>query len=207
MELKKTTQPEAENRTRFTLILRVKDQHDEASWEDFVHIYHGYIYAIIRKMNISTPDTEDLTQQLLLNIWNKLPQTEVHEIRRFRSWLAKITRDLVIDFIRKRSRESKRLEQVEQDSTMFYLDTVNLSDIERIAEQEWKLHIAHLALTNIEPFFSGQAIKVFRLNFEGMGINEIAKKLDLKENSVYRLRNRVKKRLIQEISQLREELE
>jgi len=207
MEKERTTQPEADNRTRLTLILRVKDQHDEASWEDFVRIYHGYIYAIIRKMNISAPDTEDLVQQLLLNIWNKLPQTEVREIRRFRSWLAKITRNLVIDFIRKRSREVNRLKQAEQDSTMTYLNAIRLPDIDRIAEREWKLHLAHLALANIEPLFSGRAIEVFRLNFGGMEIKKIAKKLDLQENSVYRLRNRVKKRLMQEIARLRNELE
>jgi DNA-binding CsgD family transcriptional regulator len=40
-----------------------------------------------------------------------------------------------------------------------------------------------------------------------MEIAAIAEKLGLQENSVYRLRNRVKKRLILEIEQLREELD
>ncbi len=204
---KNTTKTEELRRTRLTLILRVKDQHDEASWEDFVRIYHGYIYAIIRKMNISATDCEDLVQQLLLKIWKKLPQTDVKEIRSFRSWLAKITRELVIDFIRKCSREAKRLEQAERDSTMSYLSAIELPDIDRIAEREWKLHLTHLALTNIEPLFLGRTIEVFRLSIEGMEIKEIAQKLDLQENSVYRLRNRVKKRLKQEIARLRDELE
>jgi len=207
MQKDPTTPTEEFNRTRLTLILRVKDQHDEASWEDFVHIYHGYIYAIIRKMNISAPDTEDLVQQLLLNIWNKLPQTDVQEIRRFRSWLAKITRNLVIDFIRKHSSEAERLKKAEQDITLSYLNAIRLPDIDKIAEREWILHLTDLALKNIESLFSGQAIEVFRLNFEGMEVKEIAKKLGLQENSVYRLRNRVKKRLIQEIARLRDELE
>ena len=47
----------------------------------------------------------------------------------------------------------------------------------------------------------------FRLSLKGKAVEEIAEELDLKENSVYRLKNRVKERLIQEIRHLREELE
>lgn len=195
------------NRTRITLIQRVTNQHDEASWEDFVRIYRGYIYAIIRRMNISDSDAEDLTQQLMLNMWNKLPNTDVEQIRRFRSWLATITKNFVTDFIRKRIREAERLEKAEQDTTLSYLKAIRLPEIDDIAEKEWKLHLAHLALENIKPLFSGHAIEVFKLSLEGKEIKTIAEQLELQENSVYRLKNRVKKRLIMEIELLREELE
>ncbi len=194
-------------RTRITLIQRVKNQRDAASWEDFVRIYRNYIYAIIRNMNISNHDAEDLVQQLMLNMWNKLPKTDVEQIRYFRGWLATITKNFVTDFIRKRIREAERLEKAEKDATLSYLKAIRLPDIDRIAEREWKLHIANLALENIEPLFSGHAIEVFRLSLDGLEVQAIAKKLDLQENSVYRLRNRVKKRLILEIEQLREELD
>jgi RNA polymerase sigma-70 factor (ECF subfamily) len=193
--------------TRITLIQRVQNQHDAASWEDFVRIYRNYVYAIIRSMNISEHDAEDLVQQLMLNMWNKLPDTDIKQIRRFRSWLATITKNFVTDFIRKRIRETQRMEKAEQDASISYLKAIRLPDIDRIAEQEWKLHIANLALENIEPLFSGHAIEVFRLSLDGMEIQTIAEKLGLQENSVYRLRSRVKKRLILEIEQLRAELD
>jgi RNA polymerase sigma-70 factor (ECF subfamily) len=193
--------------TRITLIQRVQNQHDAASWEDFVRIYRNYVYAIIRSMNISEHDAEDLVQQLMLNMWNKLPDTDIKQIRRFRSWLATITKNFVTDFIRKRIRETQRMEKAEQDASISYLKAIRLPDIDRIAEQEWKLHIANLALENIEPLFSGHAIEVFRLSLDGMEIQAIAEKLGLQENSVYRLRSRVKKRLILEIEHLRAELD
>jgi len=200
-------QEEDQNRTRITLIQRVKNQQDEASWEDFVQTYRNYVYSIIRRMNISDHDAEDLVQQLMLHMWNKLPNTDVEQIRRFRSWLSTITKNFVTDFIRKRVREAKRLEKAEQDVTLSYLKAIRLPEIDRIAEMEWKLHITNLALDHIAPLFSGQAIQVFRLSLDGLEIKAIADQLDLQENSVYRLRNRVKKRLILEIEQLREELE
>ncbi len=194
-------------KTRATLIKRVKDQRDETSWNDFVHIYQPYVYAIIRSMNISSHDAEDLVQQLLLIMWNKLPRTDVEQIRRFRSWLATITRQFVIDFIRKRSRETKHLEKIERDVNLSYLKAIRLPDIDKIAEQEWRLFVSNMALDNIAPFFSGHAIQVFKFSLEGHSVQQIAQELGLQENSVYRLKNRVKKRLIQEIEQLCEDLE
>ncbi|WP_168433056.1 RNA polymerase sigma factor [Pontiella sulfatireligans] len=207
MNEKPTTETEDPNRTRATLIRRVKNQHDDASWEDFDRIYRRYIYAIIRGMNISEHDANDIAQTVLLGMWNKLPNTDVENIRRFRSWLSTITKNAVLDFIRKRTRDTERVHKAEKEDDLTYLKTISLPDIEKIADKEWKLHLTNLALENIKPLFSGHAIEVFQRSLDGMDIKAIAKQLDLQENSVYRLKNRVKKRLIIEIEQLREELE
>jgi RNA polymerase sigma-70 factor (ECF subfamily) len=207
MESNEQSNMEDSDRTRITLIQRVRNQHDEQSWNDFVRTYRNYVYAIVRNMNISEHDAEDLVQQLMLLMWKKLPQTDVEQIRRFRSWLATITKNLVTDFIRKRIRETERMEKAELEEALSYIKTIRLPDIEDIAEKEWKIHITQLALDNIEPLFSGKAIEVFRLSLQGITSKEIAKRLELQENSIYRLKTRVKDRLIQEIEFLREELE
>jgi len=193
--------------TRATLIQRVQNQHDEQSWEEFVRVYRRYIYAIIRSMNISEHDTEDILQQVLINLWNSLPKMDYNKINRFRSWLSTVTKNCVTDFIRKRIREANRLEKASKDDTLTYLKAIRLPEIDNIAEREWEIHLTNMALENIGSLFSGKAVDAFRLTLEGKSVEEIAKELDLKENSVYRLKNRVKERLIQEIRHLREELE
>ena len=55
--------------------------------------------------------------------------------------------------------------------------------------------------------FSGSAIQAFKLSMQGMNLNDVAAKLNIKAHSVYRLRSRVKERLIQEVKLLRLELE
>jgi len=193
--------------TRATLIQRVQNQQDEQSWAEFVEVYRRYIYAIIRSMNISEHDTEDILQQVLINLWNSLPKMDYQKIKRFRSWLSTVTKNCVTDFIRKRTREANRLEKAAKDNTLIYLKTIRLPEIDSIAEREWEIHLTNLALNNIEPLFSGKAVAAFRLTLQGRSVEEIATELDLKENSVYRLKNRVKERLIQEIVHLRTELE
>jgi RNA polymerase sigma-70 factor (ECF subfamily) len=113
----------------------------------------------------------------------------------------------VTDFIRKRTRDANRLKKAGKDETLTYLKAIRLPEINAIAEREWEIHLTNLALENIESLFSGKAVAAFRLTLKGRSVEEIAKELDLKENSVYRLKNRVKDRLIQEIMHLREELE
>ncbi|HEY5654118.1 MAG TPA: RNA polymerase sigma factor [Pontiella sp.] len=189
--------------TRATLIERVQNQQDEKSWEEFVHIYRRYIYAIIRSMNISEHDAEDILQQVLLKLWNSLPEMNCGKIKRFRSWLSTITKNCVTDFIRKRTRDANRLEKAGKDETLSYLKAIRLPEINDIAEREWEFHLTNLALENIEPLFSGKAVDAFRLTLQGKSIEEVAKELNLKENSVYRLKNRVKERLIQEVKHLR----
>jgi RNA polymerase sigma factor (sigma-70 family) len=198
---------EDQYQTRETLIQRVKNQHDDKSWDEFVHVYRRYIYAIIRSMNINEHDTEDILQQVLLNLWNSLPKMEYEKFTRFRSWLSSVTKNCVTDFIRKRTRDAHRLEKAGKDETLTYLNDIRLPEIDQIAEREWEIHLTNLALENIEPLFSGKAVEAFRLTLQGKEIDQIAIDLDLKENSVYRLKNRVKDRLIQEIIQLREVLE
>jgi DNA-binding CsgD family transcriptional regulator len=55
--------------------------------------------------------------------------------------------------------------------------------------------------------FSGQAIEVFRLSLQEKNAKEIADELNIQEDTVYSLRSRVKRRLKQEISKLRELIE
>ena len=42
--------------TRMTLIMRLKDKHDDASWEDFSQTYHLFIVGILRQFKISEVD-------------------------------------------------------------------------------------------------------------------------------------------------------
>ena len=73
--------------------------------------------------------------------------------------------------------------------------------------KEWEVYLTNLALERIKENFSGQSMEVFERSLQGQSVELIASELGLKENSVYRLKNRVKDRLISEVQQLRHDLE
>lgn len=194
-------------KTRKTLIFKVRDQHDEHAWEEFIEIYRAYIFTVIRRMNIPPHDAGDILQDVLLRLWKRLPNMDTSEIRRFRSYLATITKSAVLDFIRKQSRARDRVERAKEYSDIDHLERVHLPEIDKIAEQEWENYLANMALKNIEPSFTGNAMTVFRKSMNGMSIDVIADELDLHPQSVYRLRSRVKAKLIEEVAHLRARLE
>ena len=59
----------------------------------------------------------------------------------------------------------------------------------------------------MKTLFSGNAIDVFDLSLQGMSTEEIGTKLGLKKDSVYVLKNRVKKKFMEEVRVLVKELE
>ncbi len=193
--------------TRQTLIQRIQANHDDQSWEEFLRIYRPYIYAIIRNMNVFADDVEDLVQQVCIKLWKNIAGMELTASHRFRSWLSSVTINCVKDFFRKSARDAERIEKAAGDESLAHLRSVDLPDVEQIALREWEIHLTNLAMENIEPFFTRQTIEVFLLSLEGLSAKEIAGKMNLSENTVYYQKNRCKRRLIQEVAHLREELE
>ena len=190
--------------TRQTLIERLKDKHDEESWQTFAQIYQRYIYVVIRRMNISHSECEDLVQEVLFKIWNKLPEFNYSPDKaKFRTWLSLVIKNKVLNYLEScKSHINKISKAAEQP-----LASVSEHEIDSIMQKEWENYITNMAMERVKESFPGQAVKVFEMTLEGLSIQEIATSLNLKENSVYKSRNRVKAKLISEIAHLRLELE
>ncbi len=193
--------------TRLTLLDRAKDQNDSRAWEEFIEFYKNYIYVIIRSMNIHHYEVEDILQQAVIKLWKNLPEL-THEPgqSKFRYWVAAVSKNEVLMFIRKQKSLARKMDKAKQESTINCLNSTRLPEIDEIAEKEWKTFITNTALDNIKKHFSERAIEAFILQTKGVSVHEIAEKFDIKEDSVYKYINRVKLRLIDEIEQLKNEL-
>ena len=189
--------------TRQTLIERIRDQYNEPAWEEFVQIYESYIYAIIRRMGISAEDSKDIHQDIILNIWKKLPEYRKKPDTRFRGWLSTITSNSVKYFLRSKANLNKKHDNFGLNQN----EDSESSDLEKIANEEWEIFLTNKALENIESTFSGKGIDVFKKSLEGKSIPDIASDMNIEESSVYQLRARVKRSLIKEVSRLREMLD
>ncbi|WP_168442550.1 RNA polymerase sigma factor [Pontiella desulfatans] len=193
--------------TRKTLIARVQNQQNERAWEEFIEIYRRYVYAVIRNMNISEADAQDIHQNIMIKLWEKLPNIELERITSFRGYLSTITKNEVLQFIRSSQRRVAREEKAAADSTLSYLDNIRLPEIDKIADQEWRIHLTNLALKNIESLFSKNAIEVFRLCIQGWSTEEVMSRTGLSESTVNTLKSRVKTRFNTELEFLKQDLE
>lgn len=192
--------------TRETLLERIRNQHDDKSWEDFVYYYKHFIYIICRRMNLNHHDSEEIVQKVLVKVWNTLPGFEYDSRKRFRGWLCQVTGNCVKDFYRYLKRQSQKIEQASEDESYNPMDKVTMPDIMEMAEKEWETYIANMALNNIRDKFSDKVIEVFLKLSEGGTPKTIAVEMDIPANTVSVYKKRVTAKLCEEIRRLNIEL-
>lgn len=191
--------------TRYTLIEKVKNQQDESAWTSFSTTYNPFIKAVLLRLGINNSDTSDLQQDVLLKLWKKLPEFDYQANQgKFRTWLYQVTRNTAYSYLSSRQNESKRIE------TYFSSDSNSEEKngkLDALMEGEWKSYITNLALEKIRPSFSSQSIDIFEQSLAGQTAEQLGEKYELKSNTIHRIKNRVKEKLIIEINELRRDLE
>jgi len=198
--------------TKQTLLMRAKNQDDQLVWEEFVSYYREFIYMVLNQMSLPTSgvsvDRDDLVQEILISIWKSLPNHTYDEERaKFRTWLTRLIRNRTIDHIRRLRGVAQKHQKAADDVSTEQFAVVSESEVESIVHKEWEVYLLRLGLKNIEPLFSDRAIEAFLMAVDGASTATIAKKIGVKPNSVIKLKNRVKERLILEVQQLRKDLE
>ena len=190
--------------TRNTLLRRLKSLNDELAWDEFVFYYRDFIFSIINKLGVQQSDCDDLSQQVMLKIWNSIKSfTYTQKPGSFRNWIYTITKNAVMNYFKRNKLITKHHEQIVVTAS----STVFKPEIDLLISEEWEAYVSGLAFENIRKKVSEQTMEAFLSSLRGESVEETAARLDLEENSVYIYKNRVKKRLVAEIKNLREMLE
>ena len=106
--------------TRATLLQRAKDPDNQAAWEELVTYYKGFILIVVRHMNISENDCDDLVQEVLIKIWRNLSKFEIDSDRaKFRTWLSTIIRNTVLNYIDKNDKREDTL-HCSREHSLYY---------------------------------------------------------------------------------------
>ncbi len=190
--------------TRKSLVMRAKAADDAAAWDEFVKYYERFIFHLLHGMNVPMNDFDDLVQTVLVKLWKSLASFD-HEKARFRTWLSVVVRNAVWDYFAEGQRRGKLMDK--NRDFVEVLDEAPPSEIEARIEKEWVQYITELAMERIQKVFSGEAVNVFTMSLEDVSADQIAKELNLKLESVWTLKSRVKARFIKEVKALMDELE
>jgi RNA polymerase sigma factor (sigma-70 family) len=191
--------------TRQTLIQDIRVDGSDEVWEKFFHYYEGFIKVIIYKMNIPHHHSDDITQSVLLKLWNHFKNDKEEKVQylRFRSWLSTVIRNSVIDFIRQRKDNG----QVQLDE-LIETHSDPKSGVDDWIEREWVHHVKSLAFDKIKASFSKEAVMIFEKTMKDEATTEeLAVELGIKPNSVIKMKGRVKKVFLEEIEHLKKVLE
>src|SRR5258708_1731297 len=73
---------------------------DETAWEDLVRVHTRRVYAICYRFTGSDQEAQDLTQEVFLRVFRSLKSFRSGE-GSFTVWLARLSRNLLIDHYRR----------------------------------------------------------------------------------------------------------
>src|SRR6516164_6778524 len=79
--------------TRWSLLARLKNWEDQASWREFFDTYWRLIYSVAIKSGLNDAEAQDVVRDTVLSVAKKIPELNCDpSAGSFKIWLLKFTR-------------------------------------------------------------------------------------------------------------------
>jgi RNA polymerase sigma-70 factor (ECF subfamily) len=184
--------------TRTSLLGRLRDVGDDASWRTFFETYWRLIYNVARKSGLSDEDAQDVVQDTVISVARKMPEFRYDPAKgSFKQWLLLITRRRIHDRLRQLYRtphtQNPSLGQAldgnaELPSCFPSPDAV----IDAAWENEWRENVFHAALTQVRERANPKHFQVFDYCvLQNLPPSRVSKMLGLSAAQVYLAKHRV----------------
>jgi RNA polymerase sigma-70 factor, ECF subfamily len=85
---------------------------DETAWEELIRVHSRRVYGLCYRFTNSASEAQDLTQEVFLRVFRTLKTFRAVE-GSFATWLARVTRNLLIDHYR-RTRQERVTDSIEE---------------------------------------------------------------------------------------------
>jgi RNA polymerase sigma factor (sigma-70 family) len=204
--------------TRASLLFRLRDWQDAASWEEFFRLYRDLVYGLARRSGLNHDDAEEVTQDVFKRVAETIQSFEGSRDRgSFRCWLRNLTRWRVADKFRERAPYA-RLAAIsgprEDDRGTGTIDRIpdpglsNPRDAYDAAwETEWRANLLAAALARVARQCPAKHFQIFDLyTRQQWPALRIARELGVNAASVYLINHRLTKRLRAEIARVESQL-
>ena len=94
--------------TDSSLLYRVRDRVDAASWCEFVALYEPLLLAYVRRRGLAEHDAQDVVQETFVRLVNALPTFQLDRDRgRFRTWLWQVSISALADWSKRKNRRDE----------------------------------------------------------------------------------------------------
>jgi RNA polymerase sigma-70 factor (ECF subfamily) len=179
--------------TRPTLLARLKNVHDQESWNDFFNTYWKLIHGVAIKSGLREEEAKDVVQETLISVSKAIEQFEYNpEVCSFKTWLRTIIRRRIADQFRKRPRELLADDSPQSfETTTSALDKLPSPESDAIWEDEWQKTVIDVALERLKRQLSAGHYQIFYLNIvKQLPPREVAKSLNVSVGRVYLIKHR-----------------
>lgn len=198
--------------TRRSLLDRLRDWEDQASWREFFNTYWKFIYSVAIRSGLSDQEAEDVVQETILSIAKKMPEFVYDPaVCSFKGWLMHVTRLRIVDQLRRRQPAFQQTPAGDRDSRQ--TPTVErIPDAAAGAQQdaawddEWERNLVDAAMERVKLRVKPEHYQIFYLSaVKGLKTGEVARMLQVNIGQVYLIRHRLAKEVKREVIRLKEQ--
>ena len=184
--------------TRQSLLSRLKDWEDWASWQDFFHTYWKLIYKTAREAGLEANEAEEVVQETLISISKAIRSFEYDpEKGRFKAWLRRNTIWRIGDHLRAKQRDRSLAGRISSQWP-------NADSIGSNWDSDWEENLAEAALERVRRQVPAKQFQLFDLaTVKQWPTDKIAKTFRVSAGYVYLVKHRIRARLRAELKKLR----
>jgi RNA polymerase sigma-70 factor (ECF subfamily) len=204
--------------TRQSLVHRLKDLGDDASWRDFFETYWELIYNLARKTGLTDAEAQDVVQATVIGVSRHIAGFE-HRGKQgsFKAWLRQQTRWRIADQFRKRDKlavsSEPRLQiyasphgvadETSRTATVNRIPDPATVEMDKAWDAEWEKHLLKVALDRVKARTSDRQFQMFDLHaLQGLSAKETAWTLGTSVIAVHMATSRLRRRLQREVMRL-----
>ncbi len=184
--------------TRRTLLERLRDLDDQASWQDFFNTYWKLIYRAALKSGLSESEAEDVVQEATIGVARNMGKFRYEpQVCSFKGWLMHITRRRIIDHLRRRQTRPRELlplpsETETGEAERQLADPAAETAFDRLWNEEWEKNLADAVIDRVKKLVNPEHYQIFYFHsVQNLPARKIAQLMNISTTKVYVVRHRV----------------
>ena len=198
--------------TRRTLLSRLKNADDPASWQEFFDTYWKLIYGVARKAGLNDAEAQDAVQETVIEVSKHIGEFKYDPAKcSFKTWLLLITRQRIGRQFAKRQAALTRpagtlshpmgeergegaatRDDASRTATIERVPDPAVADLEAVWDAEWEKHLLAAATERVKRQVKAEHFQMFDLYvLQHWPVSDVARVLGVSMGQVYLAKHRV----------------
>lgn len=195
--------------TRASLLKRLPNFQDEASWNEFFETYWKLIYGVARHAGLTEVEAQDVVQETMMSVIKHIPTFKYDPaIGTFKAWLLNMTRWRILDQLRKRLPVSERRSDDTATSTAALEKVIDpkSEDLAAAWNRDWEKTVFAAALAKVKKRADPQKYQIFDFYVtKEWPPEKVAAAFGVSVEHVYLAKHRIMEMIKQEVNRMEKE--
>jgi RNA polymerase sigma factor (sigma-70 family) len=184
--------------TRYSLLSRLQNWDDQASWKEFFDTYWRLIYSIALKAGLTETEAQDVVQETIISV-----AKNIHKFKReralgtFKGWLRNLTRWRIADQLKRRIHpRQENLVTISDDANpppeFTQIPDPSGNTLDDAWESEWRANLFDAAVERVKQKVKEEHFQIFELHvIRRWPVRQVASALNINVGQVYLAKFRI----------------